>query len=595
MALVTVTVGLVPASDDPEIAPGLTFTAAGATQVVPTATSVISDHPDINYSAWRIDLSNVAAACPAAQIVAVRATALTNNLIPPDDPSDGSVMSVYTDVGGPVSVIHSPDYTIAAGEDSAPLGFDIGAMRGFAREIGGTLPITGPTDATWTLPPGTTPTSIVGVTVLADTNSGIPGERIQVDIQSVEVTYDDALCAPPAPWTPVPVTGCNTTTAETIAGNAQLGPSGGFTLNGIGATFGYTIGTDVTASTGEFGACLVDLAALCPGGVFTPTGATVPLRATITCVGTDGGPIPEWDGLGAFIAQGAQALPPTVSNPPTTGDIETVAAPAFQHIVVRGYGLGISQTDTQPDTGQIVFTVDVDPNQPVVLAYGGGNQSATPGMGITGVLVEIDPAAYLCTTIPPPPGVPCADPVTVCNQPAVRVERCHNGSPVLVEYQTDQNGRVLPFNTTGFHGTIRDSNGFVLGRGDQPASGANLWPNTLDNDCGAATPGAPLALNTGGVSIANGVHAATLGPDGAVWTNPGGVRSVTVAARRSATSDANPTGAGSNQVLVGTTLNTVVLLEGETVTWSVDDPDTLNVDWVETFGDSAALVVWTGV
>lgn len=594
MALVTVTVPLVPSVDDPEIAPGFPVTAAGVTPVAPSGLSVTGTYPSLVFAAWRLDLSAVTAVCPAATITGVRVTTQSDVTAGVNDPNDGTIVGVYTDTGGPVSLIHSPDYTIATGSDAALLGFDIGAIRGFGG-FGSTFAVPGPMDATWVIPAGTTTANVVGVMLIVDVNSGVTGDQLTQTVTSVEVTYDDALCAPPTPWTPVPVTGCNTSTAETIAGNAQLGPSGGFTLNGIGATFGYTIGNDVTASTGEFGACLVDLAALCPGGVFTPTGATVPLRATITCVGTDGGPTPEWDGLGAFIAQGAQALPPTVSNPPTTGDIETVAAPGFQHIVVRGYGVGISQTDTQPDTGQIVFTVDADPNQPVVLAYGGGNQSATPGMGITGVLVEIDPAAYLCTTIPPPPGVPCADPVTVCNQPAVRVERCHNGSPVLVEYQTDQNGRVLPFNTTGFHGTIRDTNGFVIGRGDQPASGANLWPNTLDNDCGAATPGAPLALNTGGVSIANGVHAATLGPDGTVWNNPGGVRSVTVAARRSATSDANPTGAGSNQVLVGTTLNKVVLLEGETVTWSVDDPDTLNVDWVETFGDSAALVVWTGV
>lgn len=389
MALVTVTVPLVPSVDDPEIAPGFPVTAAGVTPVAPSGLSVTATYPSDGFAAWRLDLSAVTAVCPAAQITGVRVTTQSDVTAGVNDPSDGTIVGVYTDTGGPVSLIHSPDYTIATGSDAALLGFDIGSIRGFGG-AGSTFAVPGPMDATFTTPAGTTTANVVGVMLIVDVTSGVAGELTQT-VTSVEVTYDDTLCPPP------------------------------------------------------------------------------------------------------------------------------------------------------------------------------------------------------------PAGPMCADPVTVCNQPAVRVERCHNGAPVLVEYQTDQNGRVLPFNTTGYHGTIRDSNGFVLGRGDQPASGANLWPNTLDNDCGAATPGAPLALNTGGVSIANGVHAATLGPDGAVWNNPGGVRSVTVAARRSATSDANPTGAGSNQVLVGTTLNTVVLLEGETVTWSVDDPDTLNVDWVETFGDSAALVVWTGV
>lgn len=88
-----------------------------------------------------------------------------------------------------------------------------------------------------------------------------------------------------------------------------------------------------------------------------------------------------------------------------------------------------------------------------------------------------------------PPATPgCSESVTVCNPDALIVEACHQGARVLVEYQRDSTGRILPFNAAApFHGRVVTLDGALLGRGDQPVGVGNVWPSTLDGVCAAAT------------------------------------------------------------------------------------------------------------
>jgi len=103
--------------------------------------------------------------------------------------------------------------------------------------------------------------------------------------------------------------------------------------------------------------------------------------------------------------------------------------------------------------------------------------------------------------------------------------------------------------------------------------------------------GASVILRSGTLSIANGTHSTLLGPDGTAWTNPGNLKSVTILARKSNASDAI-VGSGANQVMVITTDNKYILLEGESVTYSVEDGNIQDFVSVECLVNSAALVVY---
>ncbi len=100
-----------------------------------------------------------------------------------------------------------------------------------------------------------------------------------------------------------------------------------------------------------------------------------------------------------------------------------------------------------------------------------------------------------------------------------------------------------------------------------------------------------LTVQSGGVSIASGTFAATLGPDGTIWNNPGNLKSVTVRARRSNNNNAIP-GSGANQVMVQTTNIKVILLTNESATWSVEDGNIQDLVYVECLANSAALVIY---
>jgi hypothetical protein len=98
-------------------------------------------------------------------------------------------------------------------------------------------------------------------------------------------------------------------------------------------------------------------------------------------------------------------------------------------------------------------------------------------------------------------------------------------------------------------------------------------------------------MRSGGVSIADGTYASLLGPDGTTWSNPGNLRSVTILARKSNGNDAIP-GSGANQVMVSTVYNKIILLEGESITYSVEDGNIQDISDVTCLKDAAALVVF---
>lgn len=100
-----------------------------------------------------------------------------------------------------------------------------------------------------------------------------------------------------------------------------------------------------------------------------------------------------------------------------------------------------------------------------------------------------------------------------------------------------------------------------------------------------------LVIKSGTVSIASGSHVTLLGPDGTTWSNPGNLTSVTILARKSNSTDAI-VGSGANQVMVVTTDNKYILLEGESATYSVEDGNIQDFISVECLVNSAALVIY---
>ena len=95
------------------------------------------------------------------------------------------------------------------------------------------------------------------------------------------------------------------------------------------------------------------------------------------------------------------------------------------------------------------------------------------------------------------------------------------------------------------------------------------------------------------MSIADGIYAATLGPNGLNWFPPSGLKSVTVYARHAATNDDATSGGSPGRVEVFVNSNVFMLLDGESFTWSVDDPDELTtLTEVRCTADAAAVVTW---
>jgi hypothetical protein len=199
------------------------------------------------------------------------------------------------------------------------------------------------------------------------------------------------------------------------------------------------------------------------------------------------------------------------------------------------------------------------------------------------------------------------EPVVPC--PTQLVKNCLAETPIVgcAEYAgvpaatvlhsvTGINGDVIPVGSTGFpaaNGVGSDGSGFIRSYFTD-LTGTVVTPDTgtfTAGDCPTAAPS--MTFTAAGVSIASGVHAATLGPDGTTWVAPSGLRSLTVAARRTNTTDA--TNGAANRVEIVGPGGTFRLLEGETFTWSVDDPDSFTLTSVTCVGDAAAAVVWVAL
>jgi hypothetical protein len=107
-----------------------------------------------------------------------------------------------------------------------------------------------------------------------------------------------------------------------------------------------------------------------------------------------------------------------------------------------------------------------------------------------------------------------------------------------------------------------------------------------------------VTLKSGSLSLADGTFAAGLGPDGTSWNvaslGTSLLRSITISARKSNTTDAN-FGSGFNQVGIITTYNKTVLLTGESVTFSAEDGNIQDFIEVVCMKNSAALVIYNTI
>ncbi len=198
------------------------------------------------------------------------------------------------------------------------------------------------------------------------------------------------------------------------------------------------------------------------------------------------------------------------------------------------------------------------------------------------------------------PTVPCAAQLVKTCLAETPIVGCaeFGGVPTstILHSVTGANGDVIPVGSVAHpaaNGVGSDGSGFIR------SYYTDIDGTVVAPDAGTFTPGGcptaspSIAFTAGGASIGSGVYAATLGPDGTSWSAPTGLRSLTVAARRANITDAT-SGAG-NRVDVVLNTGTFRLLEGETFTWSVDDPDSFVAGSVSCAGDAAAAVVWVSL
>ncbi len=198
---------------------------------------------------------------------------------------------------------------------------------------------------------------------------------------------------------------------------------------------------------------------------------------------------------------------------------------------------------------------------------------------------------------PPVPSPKPADVVKLCVAAAPQAGCATFGgtpSPTLFVAVSGPDGNVIPANSTSYPSNSvggSDGSGYIRSY-YTTTSGLVVTP-----DAGSWTPGSCGAdarqLPAGAVSIADGVYAATLGPNGSNWFPPAGLKSVTVYARHAATNDDATAGGSPGRVEVFVNSNVFMLLDGESFTWSVDDPDSLTtISEVRCEADAAAAIVW---
>jgi hypothetical protein len=233
---------------------------------------------------------------------------------------------------------------------------------------------------------------------------------------------------------------------------------------------------------------------------------------------------------------------------------------------------------------------------PIYIVVVADASASAPGESIAGS------APVLCVEFgdpdcPPAPSPKPADIVKLCVAAAPQAGCATFGgvpSPTLFVAVSGPDGNVIPANSTAYPSNSvggSDGSGYIRSY-YTTTSGLVVSP-----DAGSWTPGScgadAMQLPAGAVSIANGVYAATLGPNGSNWFPPAGLKSATVYARHAATNDDATSGGSPGRVEVFVNGNVFMLLDGESFTWSVDDPDDLaTLTEVRCTADAAATVTW---
>ena len=233
---------------------------------------------------------------------------------------------------------------------------------------------------------------------------------------------------------------------------------------------------------------------------------------------------------------------------------------------------------------------------PIYVVVVADASESAPGESIAGS------APILCVEFGDPDCPPASNPkpsdvVKLCVAAAPQAGCATFGgtpSPTLFVAVSGPDGNVIPANSTSYPSNSvggSDGSGYIRSY-YTTTSGLVVTP-----DAGTWTPGSCGAdarqLPAGAVSIADGVYAATLGPNGSNWFPPAGLKSVTVYARHAATNDDATAGGSPGRVEVFVNSNVFMLLDGETFTWSVDDPDSLTtISEVRCEADAAAAIVW---
>ena len=233
---------------------------------------------------------------------------------------------------------------------------------------------------------------------------------------------------------------------------------------------------------------------------------------------------------------------------------------------------------------------------PIYVVVVADASESAPGESIAGS------APILCVEFGDPDCPPASNPkpsdvVKLCVAAAPQAGCATFGgtpSPTLFVAVSGPDGNVIPANSTSYPSNSvggSDGSGYIRSY-YTTTSGLVVTP-----DAGTWTPGSCGAdarqLPAGAVSIADGVYAATLGPNGSNWFPPAGLKSVTVYARHAATNDDATAGGSPGRVEVFVNSNVFMLLDGESFTWSVDDPDELTtLTEVRCTADAAATVTW---
>ncbi len=232
---------------------------------------------------------------------------------------------------------------------------------------------------------------------------------------------------------------------------------------------------------------------------------------------------------------------------------------------------------------------------PIYVGVTADASNSAPGESIAGS------APVLCVEFSDPDCPPVASPkpadiVKLCVAAAPQAGCATFGgtpSPAMFVAVSGPDGNVIPANSTSYPSNSvggSDGSGYIRSYYTSP-TGQVVYP-----DAGTWTPGTcptTTGFTAGAASIGNGIYAVPLGPDGSTWFPPSGLRSVTVVARHAATNDTATASGTPGRIEIYTASTVFMLLDGETFTWSVDDPDSLTtISEVRCESDAAAAIVW---